>query len=960
MKLKHGVKKMKKQVLIGILIAFFALSLTSSIFFNNIKVEAYTYSNTLASTEILNWYSMSSSGRTTFLNYVDGQNITHFILRAEAMYEWDDLIRDPYSWDIVDSRINNAENWIVAANTLGIEVSYDLHTWYTTWDTYFDDGATNGNPVTNRAAYIDYVEHVIGKFEDDGANVYSFMVLNEPQAQTASSAENNFINDIIDAAQAITDKPISVRFMGGYSPTTGHYASSIDTNCDYICRNTYWDARNPSQTVYGTTLAKLLTAISSAHSAEKEIWITEFGVSKSNLENQRSFVEAWVDWARSVEIDRIYCWVSRPESGSSENYNIWNGYMPNPAFYELTNPTSEADLLLCLRLNEGTGTIAYDESQYGNDGTIYGANWVNGKYGKALKFDGVNDKIIVPASSSLSPTSITVLVWCNLTNTVIQSIVVRKEDQYAFGVGSNSKIAGWVCVEGGWNGTWTGQGADLNDNAYHYLGWVYDNPYIKYYVDGEFVWQFETDGGNMRITGNDLIIGQNGGDYETWKGEIDELYIYDRALTDTEISELFSSIYNVVVLDQPNNLEIFDYYNIYFNYTPTFYQSIVNASLWANVSGTWQLLDTDFSVTNNTVNTINYTFSAEADYVWNVEVWNSTDGVWASSNRTFTIDLEEPEDNPPYYGTYSISTYSAGFLATFELSWWDDISLSHGWMEYNWTGSWINATIQPMFTPHLTYSTQVQLPEGVVHCGIIFYANDTIGQENNTEIIAFDTSAPTYYVTITINAPANTTYTSSSISINFSTSTNGTLDSRWFNIKNGSNWLYTNQSYSSATSKTISTNGTYTFYSWASIAEGESDSKNVTFTVAITEESPGGGGSSGTDVYYRITFSCFDSGYVKDVMIDVYNNDSGIFVLRLWSDQNGNATGELPSGNYNYIAVYGSSTVEDVFQHFYEQTIDVNFGKPRFSLNVGTRQIAGLILAGLIVVLALVILAKKG
>jgi len=49
--------------------------------------------------------------------------------------------------------------------------------------------------------------------------------------------------------------------------------------------------------------------------------------------------------------------------------------------------------VLVLHFDEGSGTVARDASGNGNDGTIYGATWVNGKYGKALSFDGVEDYV---------------------------------------------------------------------------------------------------------------------------------------------------------------------------------------------------------------------------------------------------------------------------------------------------------------------------------------------------------------------------------------------------------------------------------------------------------------------------------------------------------------------------------------------------------------------------------------
>jgi parallel beta-helix repeat protein len=169
------------------------------------------------------------------------------------------------------------------------------------------------------------------------SNVDSYMVLNEPQARTASSSENQFILDVIAAAKQTTSRPVSVRFMAGYSPSTGHYSTEIDKATDFLCRNSYWDPRQASTSVYGTTEAKMNGAISAAHTQGKEIWFTEFGKSKSNLESQRAYVEAFVSWAKGEGADRIFCWVSQPEGGSGEDYNIFTDYTPNPAFYELVN-----------------------------------------------------------------------------------------------------------------------------------------------------------------------------------------------------------------------------------------------------------------------------------------------------------------------------------------------------------------------------------------------------------------------------------------------------------------------------------------------------------------------------------------------------------------------------------------------------------------------------------------------
>jgi hypothetical protein len=295
-------------------------SILASIGFFAQPVSAQTH--TVVSTELINYYGMTTSEVQTFLNTIDKQGIPLIIVRLNAMNEFKTG---------TSSGITKAKQVITEANNRGIQVAVDLHTWYTTWDNYFRDSATNHD--TYRSQYITYVKKVLTAFS--GSNVNAFMVMNEPQARKATADENQFILDVISAANGVTNKPISIRFMGGYSPSTGHYSTQIDKACDFICRNVYWDPRNPSASVYGTTQAKINAAITAAHSQNKQIWITEFGKNKANQEDQRSYVKAFVSWAKTNNIDATFCWVSQPESGTSETYNIFNGYTPNPAFYEL-------------------------------------------------------------------------------------------------------------------------------------------------------------------------------------------------------------------------------------------------------------------------------------------------------------------------------------------------------------------------------------------------------------------------------------------------------------------------------------------------------------------------------------------------------------------------------------------------------------------------------------------------
>lgn len=282
--------------------------------------------STVSSTELVNYVGMTTTEVRTFTTTCYDQGFTELTVRLNAFNDWSS--EQPSA-----SYVAKAKEIITEANAKDIDVNIDLHTWYTTWDSYFRDSASNC--ATNREKYLNYVQASINAF--NGFPVKAWMVLNEPQARTATTSENNFILDIINTAKSVTSQPVSVRFMCGYSPTTGHYSSAIDETCDFICRNTYWDPRNPSQSVYGTTEEKMNTVIAYSKSADKELWITEFGKTKSNLEEQRDYVANFVEYSIEEEIERLFCWVSQPEGGESESYNIFTGYTPNPAFYELVN-----------------------------------------------------------------------------------------------------------------------------------------------------------------------------------------------------------------------------------------------------------------------------------------------------------------------------------------------------------------------------------------------------------------------------------------------------------------------------------------------------------------------------------------------------------------------------------------------------------------------------------------------
>jgi len=70
--------------------------------------------------------------------------------------------------------------------------------------------------------------------------------------------------------------------------------------------------------------------------------------------------------------------------------------------------------VLWTEFREPDGSTAYDLSPAGNHGTIYGAQRTGFAYGRALRFDGVDDYVEIPDSPSLDITGdFTIALWLN-------------------------------------------------------------------------------------------------------------------------------------------------------------------------------------------------------------------------------------------------------------------------------------------------------------------------------------------------------------------------------------------------------------------------------------------------------------------------------------------------------------------------------------------------------------------
>jgi chitodextrinase len=181
--------------------------------------------------------------------------------------------------------------------------------------------------------------------------------------------------------------------------------------------------------------------------------------------------------------------------------------------------------------DEGAGVTLHDLSGRANTGTVSGAAWESGRFGNALSFDGGADAVTVPDSSSLDLLAgMTIEAWVRPRALGGRRAVAAKEQSaapvYALYASDDAGVpSGHIYALGdvGVGGT-----SPLPLLTWTHLAVTWDATVLSLYVDGTRVASRLALGVLLPSAGALRI----GGSVD---GLIDELRIYDRALSAAEI-----------------------------------------------------------------------------------------------------------------------------------------------------------------------------------------------------------------------------------------------------------------------------------------------------------------------------------------------------------------------------------------------------------------------------------------
>ena len=342
----------------------------------------------------------------------------------------------------------------------------------------------------------------------------------------------------------------------GLSPSTTYYyrvrAFNLIGTSNYsnIVNATTNNLPNPPLAPSG------LTAFTISSSSIKLDWIDNsndedgFKIERSNSEigpfnlvgSVSSNIVTFTNAGLSASTTYYYRVYSYNSAGTSNYSSVVNA---------TTNNASQG-FLAFWKLDEGSGNFAVDSSPNGNEFTLYGPTWSSGlqcKFNSCLTFDGTNDYVEAPNSDSLdiSGNKLTVSAWINYDYNGNHQIILAKpasssahsNPYFSYSIHLYNGNIPRFYISQGTSQYYAVSNSVLSPGVWHHVAGVYDGSVMKIYIDG-------VEKGSNAVSVNlnsfntPLRLGTNGGFSEFFKGSIDDVKIYDRALSASEIRSVYS------------------------------------------------------------------------------------------------------------------------------------------------------------------------------------------------------------------------------------------------------------------------------------------------------------------------------------------------------------------------------------------------------------------------------------
>jgi hypothetical protein len=201
--------------------------------------------------------------------------------------------------------------------------------------------------------------------------------------------------------------------------------------------------------------------------------------------------------------------------------------------------TAFGNLMMWYKFDDLTGTTATDSSEYGNHGTLnnisFSGNSVSGQIGNALSFDGNNDYIVASSNITYYGNSFTITAWFKTTSTGDGKIISTKNDAHPLQI-HNGNLR--ICVGG-----CTAGATSIDDNQWHFAAVVGDGNDVRAFLDGNSSPEITRGAISNDLSGIPRIGVTAYSTLHDFSGEIDDVRVYNKALSLSEINAIFNEAF---------------------------------------------------------------------------------------------------------------------------------------------------------------------------------------------------------------------------------------------------------------------------------------------------------------------------------------------------------------------------------------------------------------------------------
>jgi parallel beta-helix repeat protein len=503
----------------GVYLYFSPNNQFTSITINNNSYGIHLYSNSsnifkngnVSSSTDYDIYLASTSVNNTFLNM-------SYNLSRENVDPGSQLVRKWYYSTYVN-------------DTLGAMISGANITAYNVTGVYQFNLTTGSDGYTLQTPIIDYVNNGTRSYYSN----YNISATNASYLTVSHGLNITLLQNYHDVFTLDNSAP-SISMVYPTNTTYSNYVTSMNYTSSDSNLQACWFSWNNGITNMTMTCGTNLTGLNGNSSLGSNTWKVWANDSSGNVNS--SSVTFTVDNV----IPAVNFTGPTPSTGTTQSStSIYVNISSNDTNQHYVFSDFDRSNVLWMRMDDVNASGSpTDLSSWSNNGSKAGdaIQTDSGKFGKGFAFDGDGDYISLP--DNLAPKNFSISLWAKTNYNIYPSVIFNTN------CGNNLEIS----LEGTYSKFRISNGTNINiitGNSISMVGWhyytiTYNGTAMAVYLDGTY--QIKTDITNAYAISGPNYIGSGCGSSRFFNGSIDEVLIFNRSLSQSEISALYNASVN--------------------------------------------------------------------------------------------------------------------------------------------------------------------------------------------------------------------------------------------------------------------------------------------------------------------------------------------------------------------------------------------------------------------------------